>query len=101
MTIITKTCSNYVKDAEIKASHILVKLPNKATPEEKKALKEKAEKILVRVRDKKEDFASVAKTESEDVGTKANGGDLGFFSAGKMVEEIFQSSLCLKTGRNQ
>lgn len=89
--------SEYVKDQEIRASHILVKVNQGANAEEKKAAKEKAQKILARLK-ANEDFAEVAKKESDDPGTKEKGGDLGTFSAGMMVEEFSKAAFALKPG---
>ena len=58
---------------EYDASHILVK-----TEEEAKAIKAEL--------DKGGDFAAIAKEKSEDKGTAANGGSLGWFSVGMMVK---------------
>lgn len=89
--------SKFVKEAEIKASHILVKRPANAGEAELKAAKDKAQKILDRLKNN-EDFAEVAKAESDDTGSKATGGDLGFFTAGMMVEEFSNAAFALKPG---
>lgn len=89
--------TKYVKEPEIKASHILVKLPPKASDSEKAESKAKAEKILARLKNN-EDFATVAQNESDDAGSKASGGDLGFFTAGMMVEEFSKAAFALKPG---
>jgi peptidyl-prolyl cis-trans isomerase D len=87
--------SQFQKEKQVQASHILVKFPSaEATADEKAKLKEKANALLERVK-KGEDFAKVASTESDDLGSKAKGGDLGFFSAGMMVEEFAKSAFAL------
>ena len=81
-------------EARIKASHILISVDQKATPEEKKKAKEKAQALRKRVA-KGEDFATVAKTESK-CPSAAQGGDLGYFSKGQMVPEFEKAALALK-----
>jgi foldase protein PrsA len=58
--------------------------------------KKLAEDILAKVR-AGEDFATLAKQYSKDP-SAANGGDLGFFSKGKMVPEFEQAAFGLKVG---
>jgi foldase protein PrsA len=58
--------------------------------------KQKAEEVLTKVK-AGEDFATLAKQYSQDT-TAANGGDLGFFSKGKMVPEFEQAAFSLKAG---
>ncbi len=85
----------FVKDEEVKASHILLKVAPDASQEVKDQQKAKAEAILARLKNG-EDFAEVAQKESEDLGSKAKGGDLGFFGAGMMVEEFSKAAFALK-----
>ncbi|MCU5376752.1 peptidylprolyl isomerase PrsA [Bacillus cereus] len=68
---------------EIKASHILVK--DEAT----------AKKVKEELGQGKS-FEELAKQYSEDTGSKEKGGDLGFFSAGKMVKEFEDAAYKLK-----
>ncbi len=46
-----------------------------------------------------EDFASLAKTYSEDPGTRDKGGDLGFFSRGTMVKPFEDAVFSAKVGQ--
>lgn len=68
---------------EIKASHILVK--DEAT----------AKKVKEELGQGKS-FEEVAKQYSEDTGSKEKGGDLGYFTAGKMVKEFEDAAYKLK-----
>ena len=70
---------------QVQASHILVK--DEATAKEVK------EKL-----DAGEDFAKLAKEYSTDTGTKDKGGELGYFSKGKMVEEFEKVAFSMKVG---
>jgi peptidyl-prolyl cis-trans isomerase SurA len=71
---------------EVRASHILVKLPVDPTPEDTLA----AWKRIIALRNRVvggEDFATVAKSKggSDDPSAATNGGDLGYFSVLQMV----------------
>ncbi len=70
---------------EIQAAHILVK-------EEEKA-KELYEKLV-----HDGDFAELAKANSIDPGSKARGGDLGYFAKGQMVPAFEKAAFALKEG---
>jgi len=69
---------------EVKASHILIKFSDKATPEEKQKAMEKIDALRARAISG-EDFTELAKANSEDA-SAANGGDLGYFRRGEMVK---------------
>lgn len=69
---------------EVKASHILIKVSDKATPEQKKTAKEKIDALRAKLMSG-EDFTKLAKENSED-GSATNGGDLGYFRKGEMVK---------------
>ncbi|WP_224982566.1 peptidylprolyl isomerase [Geomonas agri] len=87
----------YFKQPEaVRASHILVSADGKATPEERKRAKEKAEALLKRVK-AGEDFAAVAKAESS-CPSASQGGDLGAFGRGEMVPAFDKAAFALKVG---
>lgn len=82
---------------DISAKHILISFDYKddATDEEKKAAendaKAKAEEIIEKLKNG-EDFSTLAKEYSTDKGSKENGGDLGYFNTGDMVEEFEEAA---------
>jgi peptidyl-prolyl cis-trans isomerase D len=68
-----------------RASHILIK-PEGTTPEADAAAKAKAQDVLNKIKNGA-DFAAMAKQYGTD-GTAPVGGDLGWFTAGRMVPEF-------------
>jgi peptidyl-prolyl cis-trans isomerase D len=83
---------------ERRASHILVAVKPGATDAEKKAAQEKARKIADEVRKNPKRFAEIAKKESQDPGSAAKGGDLGFFGRGAMVKPFEDAVFAAKKG---
>ena len=80
----------------IRASHILCGIDPKATTEEKKKAKDKAEALLKEIKAGK-DFAELAKTNST-CPSSAQGGDLGEFGKGQMVPSFEAAAFTLKPG---
>jgi len=78
----------------IRARQILILLPSNAGPEKEAEAKEKAQEALTRVK-AGEDFAVLAKKYSEGPAA-SRGGDLGFFSRGRMVPEFEEIAFSLK-----
>jgi peptidyl-prolyl cis-trans isomerase D len=83
---------------ERQAAHILVAAPLAAPQAEQDAAKAKAEQLLQQVKQNPAKFAEVAKANSQDPGSAANGGDLGFFGRGMMVKPFEDAAFSLKTG---
>jgi foldase protein PrsA len=106
-----KTVQKQVKvtDAEyaewIKASHILVRFPQeeKDKAKQEEIAKKKADEIYAKVK-AGEDFAKLANEFSEDPGNtdpqtnNKKGGDLGWFSRGRMVQEFEKAAFDMKAG---
>ena len=88
----------FQKPDTIRASHILVGVPENATEDVKKAKRAIIDKARERVTKGGEDFAKVAGELSDDPGSKQNGGDLEFFAKGQMVPEFDKVAFELKTG---
>lgn len=86
-----KEKARYVSAEQRQASHILIKVDDKAGPDAQKAALARAEAVAKELADGK-DFADVAKKESEDLGSKAQGGDLGWLDKG-LTEPAFDEAL--------
>jgi peptidyl-prolyl cis-trans isomerase C len=81
----------------VRASHILLRLPEQADAAAKAAVRAKAQDVLTQVRAGK-DFAALAKQYSEDPGSAPNGGDLNLFPRGQMVAPFDQAVFALPVG---
>lgn len=81
---------------ERRASHILVAVPKGAAQADKDKAKAKAEQLLAQVKKNPDSFADVAKKESQDPGSAANGGDLDFFTRGAMTKPFEDAVFALK-----
>lgn len=89
--------SNYVTPEERHARHILVRLLPDADEEATSTAHEKATSIVSRL-NAGEDFAALATELSDDPGSAANGGDLGFFGRGLMTPEFEKAVFELEPG---
>jgi foldase protein PrsA len=91
--------------AEVKAKHILIRFQGSRVPlkegqkdltKEESLAKAKALKAKI---DGGGDFAAIAKAESDDAGSGAAGGDLGFFTKGQMVPQFEQAAFTQPIGK--
>jgi peptidyl-prolyl cis-trans isomerase C len=84
---------------QIRASHILILTrptdPNSDPNKVKAAAKEKTQKLLSQIK-AGGDFAALAKDNSQDPGSAAQGGDLGFFPREAMVKEFEDAAWALQ-----
>ena len=82
---------------QIRASHILIMVPQDADDLLVEALRHKGEMILERLR-LGEDFQALARLYSDDASAK-NGGDLGFFKSGELLPEFERITFNLQPGQ--
>jgi peptidyl-prolyl cis-trans isomerase C len=75
--------------------HILIKVEKDAPAADKQKAHTKADGLLARVK-KGEDFAKLATENSDDPGSKAQGGDLSWVSRGDTVEPFEKAAFALK-----
>lgn len=83
---------------ERRASHILIATTPDAKPEDKKNAQAKAEALAAEVRKNPKAFPELAKKHSQDPGSGAQGGDLGFFGRGAMVKPFEDAAFAAKQG---
>jgi peptidyl-prolyl cis-trans isomerase C len=92
-----KNQDKFQQGARVRASHILIAVPETADAAAKQQAKTKAEAVLKDLKGGK-DFAAAAKESSQDPGSAPSGGDLGFFEQGQMVPPFEQAAFALKPG---
>ena len=86
-----KEKARFVTAEQREASHILTKVGGNGSPDDQKAALAKAQDIERQLKDGK-DFATLAKEYSDDLGSKKQGGDLGWLDRG-VTEEAFENAL--------
>jgi peptidyl-prolyl cis-trans isomerase C len=92
-----KNPDQFQQAERVRASHILIGLPENADAAAKAQARAKAEQVLKDVKAGK-DFAALAKEHSSDPGSAANGGDLGYFQQGQMVGPFNDAAFSMKPG---
>ena len=91
-----KNTESYVTPPQIKARHILLKLPPDSPEETLTEKQQQLEKLLTQIRSGKS-FEELAREHSED-GTAPDGGDLGWFKPGEMVPAFETAAFALAPG---
>ena len=81
----------------VHAAHILIGVPQNATPDQKAEAKNKAAAVLKTIK-AGGDFATLARANSQDPGSAQNGGDLGFFPKGQMTPAFEEAAFKTKPG---
>jgi peptidyl-prolyl cis-trans isomerase D len=83
---------------ERRASQILLNVPAGASAADKEAVRAKAAALLEQVRKNPASFADVAKAQSQDAVSAANGGDMDFFARGDMIKPFADAAFSLSKG---
>jgi peptidyl-prolyl cis-trans isomerase D len=83
---------------ERRASHILINADKGASAAERDAARAKAQALLAEVQKSPNQFAELARKNSQDTGSAAKGGDLDFFGRGAMVKAFEEAAFALKKG---
>lgn len=89
--------AQFTEQEQVRASHILRRLPPDAGEEVKAATRELADDLLKKAKDGA-DFAELAEKYSQDETNKDQGGDLGFFQQGRMQKEFDDLAFSLDKG---
>lgn len=93
-----QNASRYGTPEERHAAHILVKAEKSAPAADREKAKARAQALLAEARKNPAAFADLARKNSEDPGSKEQGGDLGFFSREAMVKPFADAAFALKPG---
>lgn len=88
----------YDTPEQVHARHILIRVPENASETEIAQAKKQIEDIKKEI-ENGADFAELAKKYSQDSGSAPNGGDLGFFQRGQMVQEFEDAAFALEPGQ--
>ena len=83
---------------EVQVRHILIKVPTGADAKTDAAAKQKAEDLLKQIKGGA-DFAALAKANSDDPGSKEQGGELGMIQRGVTVPAFEKAAFGLQPGQ--
>ncbi len=86
--------AQFTTPEQVRASHILLKTEGK----DEAAVRARAEALLKEAKSGA-DFAALAKKNSEDEGSAAQGGDLDYFGRGRMAKEFEDAAFSLAPGQ--
>jgi peptidyl-prolyl cis-trans isomerase D len=87
----------FVQPEQRLVSHILIDVPKNATPEQQKAALAKAQKIAAEATP--QDFAKLAEQDSADLGSRRQGGDLGWLEKGVTNKAFDDALFALQKGQ--
>ncbi|MES3014284.1 MAG: SurA N-terminal domain-containing protein [Pseudomonadota bacterium] len=93
-----ENANRYGSPEERRASHILIKAERAAPAAERDKAKAKATALLAELRKTPARFAELAKANSDDPGSAAQGGDLDYFGRGAMTKPFEDGAYALKIG---
>ncbi len=95
----TENISRYTVAEERRARHILIAADKDSSADVKQKAKARAEALLAEVRKSPASFAELAKKNSADAGSAAQGGDLEFAARGGMVAKALEDAVfAMKVG---
>jgi peptidyl-prolyl cis-trans isomerase C len=92
-----KNPDKFKQEEQVRASHILIRVDDKADAATKKKAKDEIDSVLKQAR-AGADFAKLAQEHSQD-GSAAQGGDLNYFTKDQMVPAFANVAFALKPGQ--
>lgn len=90
--------ARYVQPGRVNISHILVNVPAGASDSEREAAQTKARELAEKAQANKDDFADLARANSQDEGSAREGGELGWISKGSWPSVLENAVFALKKG---
>lgn len=93
-----KEKSRFVVPEQREVSHILLSVPTNASPAQQKEALAKADAIEKKLNNGA-DFATLAKSDSDDLGSKRQGGDLGWIEPGMTDKAFDEAAFKLPEGK--
>ena len=90
--------AQYTVKEQVKVRHILIAVPAGADAKADSAAKAKAEDLLKQIK-AGGNFADLASKNSDDPGSKTQGGELGFLDRGRTVPEFDKTAFALAPGQ--
>ena len=93
-----KEKSRFLEQEQRLASHILVRVESGANAAAQKAAQQKAAQLAAQAKTAGAEFAALARASSDDAGSKAAGGDLGWVGKGMMAGPFEDALFAMKPG---
>lgn len=90
--------AKYSTAEQREVSHILVQVAADASDADKKAAEARAKKLAEQARAAGADFAALARANSDDAGSKATGGSLGWLTKGGMPGAFDEAAFAMQVG---
>lgn len=90
--------ARYVQAGRVNISHILVNVPAGASDSERETAQTKARELAEKAQANKDDFADLARANSQDEGSAREGGELGWISKGSWPSVLENAVFALKKG---
>jgi peptidyl-prolyl cis-trans isomerase D len=91
--------SRFGQDEQRRASHILLTSGEGGTAKDKAGARKRAEELLARLQAEPGQFDKLARENSKDPGSAAQGGDLGWFGRNMMVKPFEEAAFGLQEGQ--